>query len=97
MAYFNFFLIEKYQVAQLWSVAKSSKENTGGGEGIEVLKNEPFTNKKDLFKDYVDGQYTHKIYKLQRFEYFFRFKLCLAKLRCSLNVLIAKYHGGFVS
>lgn len=56
---------EEYQVAQLWSVAKSSKENTGGGEGIEVLKNEPFTNKKDLFKDYVDGQYTHKIYKLQ--------------------------------
>lgn len=57
--------VEEYQVAQLWSVAKSSKENTGGGEGIEVLKNEPFTNKKDLFKNYSDGQYTHKIYKLQ--------------------------------
>jgi hypothetical protein len=56
--------VEEYQVAQLWSVAKSSKENTGGGEGIEVLKNEPFSNKKDLFKNYTDGQYTHKIYKL---------------------------------
>lgn len=56
---------EEYQVAQLWSVAKSSKENTGGGEGIEVLKNEPFTNKKDLFKNYTDGQFTHKLYKLQ--------------------------------
>jgi hypothetical protein len=53
-------------VAQLWSVAKASKENTGGGEGIEVLKNEPFTNKKDLFQNYTDGQYTHKIYKLER-------------------------------
>jgi hypothetical protein len=57
--------VEEYQVAQLWSVAKASKENTGGGEGIEVLKNEPFTGKKDLFKDHTDGQYTHKIYKLQ--------------------------------
>lgn len=57
--------VEEYQVAQLWSVAKASKENTGGGEGIEVLKNEPFTNKKDLFQNYTDGQYTHKIYKLE--------------------------------
>ena len=55
----------KYQVAQLWSVAKSSKENTGGGEGIGVLKNEPFTNKTDLFQDHTNGQYTNKIYKLQ--------------------------------
>lgn len=57
--------VEEYQVAQLWSVAKSSKENTGGGEGIEVLKNEPFKGKTDLFKNYTDGQYTHKLYKLQ--------------------------------
>lgn len=53
-------------MAQLWSVAHASKENTGGGEGIEVLKNEPFKNKTDLFKDYTDGQYTHKIYRLER-------------------------------
>lgn len=57
--------VEEYQIAQLWSVAESSKENTGGGEGIEVLINEPFTNKTDLFKDFTDGQYTHKIYRLQ--------------------------------
>lgn len=57
--------VEEYQVAQLWSVAQASKENTGGGEGIEVLKNEPFENKKDLFQNYTSGQYTHKIYKLQ--------------------------------
>lgn len=55
---------EEYQVAQLWSVAESSKANTGGGEGIEVLKNEPFKN-EPLFKNYTDGQYTHKIYKLE--------------------------------
>lgn len=34
--------VEEYQVAQLYSVAEVSKNNTGGGEGIEVLKNEPF-------------------------------------------------------
>jgi len=53
-------------VAQLWSVAKASKDNTGGGEGIIVEKNEPFHDKKDLFQEYKDGQYTYKIYKLQR-------------------------------
>ncbi|CAF0863524.1 unnamed protein product [Brachionus calyciflorus] len=57
--------VEEYQVAQLWSVAKSSKENTGGGEGIVVLKNEAFHNKTDLFQNYCNGQYTNKIYKLQ--------------------------------
>lgn len=57
--------VEEYQVAQLWSVAEASKENTGGGEGIVVLKNEPFTNKSDLFQNYTEGQYTHKLYKLQ--------------------------------
>lgn len=34
--------VEEYQVAQLYSVAEVSKNETGGGEGIEVLKNEPF-------------------------------------------------------
>ena len=62
---FEFLFLFKYQIAQLWSVAQSSKENTGGGEGIIVLSNEPFSNKKDLHKDYTSGQYTHKVYKLQ--------------------------------
>lgn len=35
---------KQYQVAQLYSVAEVSKNETGGGEGIEVLKNEPFDN-----------------------------------------------------
>jgi hypothetical protein len=57
---------KKYQIGQLWSTAQVSKENTGGGEGIEILKNEPFSNKTDLFPGYTTGQYTHKLYKLQR-------------------------------
>uniref|UniRef100_A0A3P8VYA5 Phosphatidylinositol transfer protein beta isoform n=1 Tax=Cynoglossus semilaevis TaxID=244447 RepID=A0A3P8VYA5_CYNSE len=48
-----------YQVGQLYSVAEASKNETGGGEGIEVLKNEPYE------KDGEKGQYTHKIYHLK--------------------------------
>ncbi|NP_001080274.1 phosphatidylinositol transfer protein, beta L homeolog [Xenopus laevis] len=51
--------VEEYQVGQLFSVAEASKDNTGGGEGIEVLKNEPYE------KNGEKGQYTHKIYHLQ--------------------------------
>ena len=56
-----------------------SKENTGGGEGIEVLVNDPF-NKTTYAPDdplttkygtYTTGQYTHKIYHLARFVEFF--------------------------
>ena len=32
----------QYQVGQLYSVAETSKNETGGGEGVEVLKNEPY-------------------------------------------------------
>lgn len=38
---------------------EASKSETGGGEGIEVLKNEPYE------KDGVKGQYIHKIYHLK--------------------------------
>lgn len=59
--------VEEYQVGQLWSVAEASKNETGGGEGIEVLKNEPYDNVPLLNGRYRSGQYTHKIYHLQRF------------------------------
>ncbi|CAO1406850.1 unnamed protein product [Diamesa serratosioi] len=56
--------VEEYQVAQLYSVAEVSKNETGGGEGIEVLKNEPFENFPMLGGKYCSGQYTYKIYHL---------------------------------
>lgn len=59
-----FFFCRQYQVAQLYSVAEASKNNTGGGEGIEVLKNEPFTDYPLLGGKYSSGQYTYKIYHL---------------------------------
>jgi len=45
-------------VAQLYAVAEASKEETGGGEGVEVIKNEPYENAEGK------GQYTYKIYHL---------------------------------
>lgn len=63
--------VEEYQVAQLYSVAQASKAETGGGEGIEVLKNEPFNVGSGvqppsplLNGAYTSGQFTHKIFHL---------------------------------
>lgn len=42
-------------------MAEASKNETGGGEGVEVLVNEPYENEGER------GQYTHKIYHLQRY------------------------------
>ena len=36
---------KEYQVGMLYGVAQASLEETGGGEGVEVLKNEPYTGK----------------------------------------------------
>jgi len=69
--------VAEYQVAQLWSVAEASKNETGGGEGVEVLNNEPFDlnnpdmkpemKPKNILLDdtYTKGQYTYKIYHLK--------------------------------
>jgi len=49
---------EEYQVGQLYSVAKKSELETSNGEGVEVVKNEPYEDEKSK------GQYTEKIYHL---------------------------------
>jgi len=56
--------VEEYQVAQLYAVAEASKNETGGGEGVEVLKNEPYDNVPLLNGKFCKGQYTYKIYRL---------------------------------
>ncbi|XP_061722345.1 phosphatidylinositol transfer protein alpha isoform isoform X1 [Cydia pomonella] len=67
--------VEEYQVAQLYCVAEVSKNETGGGEGIEVIKNEPFkdypllggpSNQSSDINGgkFSSGQYTYKIYHL---------------------------------
>jgi len=56
--------VEEYQVAHLYSISEASKNETGGGEGVEVLKNEPFDNMPLLNGKFCKGQYTYKIYHL---------------------------------
>jgi len=56
--------VEEYQVAQLYAVAEASKNETGGGEGVEVLKNEPYDDVPLLNGKFCKGQYTYKIYHL---------------------------------
>lgn len=51
----------QYQVGQLYSVAKKSEQETYNGEGVEVLKNEPYEDENSK------GQYTEKIYHLGRY------------------------------
>jgi len=49
------FSVEEYQIAQLYMVSKVSKQQTGHGEGIQILENKPFDDENGK------GQYTHKI------------------------------------
>lgn len=58
--------VDEYEVAQLYTIVDMSIAETGGGEGIEVLKNEPFTNIPLLHGQCTSGQYTHKIYHVER-------------------------------
>lgn len=59
--------VEEYQIGQLYAVAEASKAETGGGDGVEVLMNEPIYH-ADYQKYSHDGkcQYTHKIYHLEQ-------------------------------
>jgi hypothetical protein len=63
--------VEEFQVAQLYMVIKASEENTGNGEGVEVVKNEPYDNtdghwttaeKSGVTVPRNKGQYTLKKY-----------------------------------
>jgi len=47
--------VEEYQIAQLYMVSKISRQQTGHGEGIQILENKPFNDENGT------GQYTHKI------------------------------------
>ena len=50
---------EEYKIAQLYSVAMASKNETGGGEGVVVVENKAYE------KNGERGQYTKKYFHLQ--------------------------------
>ncbi|CAD5222182.1 unnamed protein product [Bursaphelenchus xylophilus] len=57
--------VDEYQRGQLYSVSEASKNETGGGEGVEILKQEPFTSDKVRPGQTLSGMYTYKIYNLK--------------------------------
>jgi len=59
--------VEEYHVGQLYSVAETSKNETGGGEGVEIVNNYSYTGDPIFFGEYPDGQYTHKIHYMARY------------------------------
>ncbi|OHT03088.1 Phosphatidylinositol transfer protein [Tritrichomonas foetus] len=48
--------VPQYQIGNLYMCAQRTREEAGNGEGIEILKNEPYENWNG-----ENGQFTHKI------------------------------------
>jgi len=55
------FTIEEYRIAQPYMVAKVSKEQSGHGEGVEILENRPYTEEEGKGPA---GQFTHKVFRI---------------------------------
>ncbi|CAF3708247.1 unnamed protein product [Rotaria sp. Silwood1] len=54
--------VDEYRIAQLYMIVKKSQEETNApGSGVEIIKNEPYTNGPG-----GNGQYTFKIYHIER-------------------------------
>ncbi|XP_068615028.1 cytoplasmic phosphatidylinositol transfer protein 1b [Brachionichthys hirsutus] len=47
--------VDEYRIGQLYMISKHSCEQSGGGEGVEVVKNEP-----DVHPEFGQGQLTEK-------------------------------------
>ncbi|KAI1715998.1 phosphatidylinositol transfer protein [Ditylenchus destructor] len=58
--------LDEYEKGQRYSVSKSSLNETGGGQGVEILKSEPFESDTLRPGQVVKGTYTHKIYHLYK-------------------------------
>ena len=55
--------VAEYQVAQLYGVLETSRKNTNGDTGVEILTNEPYAKINDANRE-ERGQYTFKQYHL---------------------------------
>ena len=79
--------VDEYQIAQNWSVNEQSRRETGGGEGVEIRENKPFTGMSFLDGKYTSGQYTYKIYKVEtKLPKFLRYDLSFDR---KININIA--------
>lgn len=53
--------VDEYKIGQLYAVAEASKNETGGGDGVEVIENNAVDHPK-----YGKCQYTYKVIHLQQ-------------------------------
>lgn len=60
---FNSFI--QVQIRIFTVLCTPSRKETGGGEGVEIIKNEPFFNTPILGDKFSSGQYTYKIYHVE--------------------------------
>jgi len=59
--------VDEYKIAQVYMVAKMSKEQTGHGEGVEIKENRAYEGEGDTSTGdpgVEKGQYTHKVYHI---------------------------------
>ncbi|KAF6024370.1 vib [Bugula neritina] len=56
--------VEEYHVGQLYSIAETSKNETGGGEGVEFVDSYSYTGNPIFFGEFPDGQYTQKVHHM---------------------------------
>ncbi|VDK33501.1 unnamed protein product [Gongylonema pulchrum] len=57
------FELDEYYRGQLYAVSETSKNETGGGDGVEVLEDDDFTSTTVRPGHSLKGVYTHKIYR----------------------------------
>uniref|UniRef100_A0AC34GY30 Phosphatidylinositol transfer protein n=1 Tax=Panagrolaimus sp. ES5 TaxID=591445 RepID=A0AC34GY30_9BILA len=57
--------VEKYQYGQLFSTAEASKQETGGGEGVQILQQDTFSSSEIRPGHNLSGIYAHKWYYLK--------------------------------
>jgi len=73
--------LDEYERGQRYSVAKASLNETGGGQGVEIVKCEPFESDTVCPGKSLKGTYTKKIYHLkEKSPWFLRMLLPAAAL-----------------
>ncbi|CAJ0937619.1 unnamed protein product, partial [Mesorhabditis belari] len=59
------FNVDDFKRGHLYTTAETSKAETGGGEGVEILKQEEFESDDLRPGEHLEGIYTYKIYRIK--------------------------------
>lgn len=59
------FDVDDFQRGHLYTTAEASKAETGGGEGVEVVRQEAFESDDLRPGEHLEGIFSHKIYRIK--------------------------------